>query len=109
MEVKDHARYDWGDSDKRIEAILKSGQFAAKSEIPDRNKLTYENGYYVKIVSIFVDIVSSSKLTNFAEKPELARIYRCFISECTAIMKSHESCKEISIHGDCVWGGFLNR
>lgn len=33
-------------------------------------------------------------------------MYRCFISECVAIMNSESICEEISINGDCVWRGF---
>ena len=33
-------------------------------------------------------------------------MYRCFISECTAIMNAESICEEININGDCVWGVF---
>ena len=45
-------------------------------------------------------------MTNSNYRSTLAKIYRCFISECTAIMNEQDICKEISIKGDCVWGVF---
>lgn len=106
MEVKDHANYYRYDSDKRIDEILDSLDFSNATKIPQRDRLTYKNGYRVTVASIFVDIISSSELTNLTYQADLAKIYRCFISECTAIMKSHEKCREISIQGDCVWSVF---
>lgn len=106
MEVKDHARYCRSDSDKRMDEMLESMEYMDLDKIPLRERLTYNNGYRVNVASIFVDIISSSELTNLAYQADLAKIYRCFISECTAIMKSHEKCREISIQGDCVWSVF---
>ena len=45
-------------------------------------------------------------MTDVHKRPTLAKIYRCFISECTALMNSLLICKEINIHGDCVGGVF---
>lgn len=45
-------------------------------------------------------------MTDEHKRPTLAKIYRCFISECTALMNSQTICKEININGDCVWGVF---
>ena len=45
-------------------------------------------------------------MTDEHKRSVLAKLYRSFISECTAIMNSESSCKEISINGDCVWGVF---
>ena len=45
-------------------------------------------------------------MTSEHKRPTLAKMYRAFISECTAIMNSSEHCKEININGDCVWGVF---
>ena len=59
----------------------------------------------VNVNSLFIDIVGSSDMTDVHKRPTLAKIYRCFISECTAIMNDAalgDLCKEINIHGDCV-------
>ena len=77
-----------------------------ENNIPSRDKLTFKNGYYVDVTSIFIDIVDSSKLTDGHKRPTLAKMYRCFLSECVAIMNSYTICKEININGDCVWGVF---
>lgn len=77
-----------------------------KNSLPSRDKLTYKNGYYVDVTALFIDIVDSSKLTDGNKRPTLAKMYRAFLSECVAIMNSYESCKEININGDCVWGVF---
>ena len=77
-----------------------------ENSIPSRDKLTYKNGYYVDVTAIFIDIVDSSKLTDGHKRPTLAKMYRCFLSECVAVMNSYEICKEINIYGDCVWGVF---
>ena len=106
MEVKDHAVYSRLEGDSRINEILASVDFEDATKIPHRDRLTYKNGYRVNVASMFVDIISSSELTQYAYKTGISKIYRCFISECTAIMKSHEKCREISIQGDCVWSVF---
>ena len=68
--------------------------------------MTYNNGYYVNVTALFIDIVGSSKLLEVCQRTTLAKIYRSFISECVAIISSTSQCREVSIHGDCVWGIF---
>ena len=108
MEVTNRIDYDVEKSSKRMDDILDagSGNFSDSDTIPARSSLTYTNGYYVNITALFIDIVGSSDMTDEHKRPVLAKIYRSFISECTAIMNSELSCKEISINGDCVWGVF---
>ena len=111
MESKKSTTYVYKveDSASRMDDILDASDNDYKdnkNSIPARDKLTYKNGYYVDVTSIFIDIVDSSKLTDGHKRPTLAKMYRCFLSECVAIMNSYESCKEISINGDCVWGVF---
>lgn len=111
MEVTRRINYDINNSAARMDAILGTDNrnFPDLGEIPARNELTFTNGYYVNVSALFIDIVGSSDMTNAHYRPTLAKIYRCFISECTAIMNDTalgDLCKEINIHGDCVWGVF---
>ena len=111
MESKKSTTYVYKieDSAERMDDILDANDNDYednKSNIPTRDKLTYKNGYYVDVTALFIDIVDSSKLTDGHKRPTLAKMYRCFLSECVAIMNSYEICKEININGDCVWGVF---
>ena len=101
--------YKVEDSASRMDDILDASDndySDTENNIPSRDKLTFKNGYYVDVTSIFIDIVDSSKLTDGHKRPTLAKMYRCFLSECVAIMNSYTICKEININGDCVWGVF---
>ena len=111
MESKKSTTYTYKveDSVGRMDDILDASDNDyedSENSIPSRDKLTFKNGYYVDVTSIFIDIVDSSKLTDGHKRPTLAKMYRCFLSECVAIMNSYEICKEININGDCVWGVF---
>lgn len=108
METIRHIVYDIDKSSERMDEILNAGdeEFSDLPNIPPRDDLTYTNGAYVNIAALFIDMVGSSDMTNSHYRPTLAKIYRCFISECTAIMNGQDICKEISIKGDCVWGVF---
>lgn len=108
MEVTSRITYDVEKSASRMDDILNAGNgnYSDSSSIPARSSLTYTNGYYVYITALFIDIVGSSDMTDEHKRPTLAKMYRSFISECTAIMNSESNCKEISINGDCVWGVF---
>lgn len=108
MEAKNHIIYDVEKSSQRMDDILNAGNgnYSDSTSIPQRSSLTYTNGYYVNITALFIDIVGSSDMTDEHRRPTLAKMYRCFISECTAIMNAREKCKEININGDCVWGVF---
>lgn len=108
METTTHTAYNIDKSSQRMDDILNAGNgnFSDSQSIPQRSSLTYTNGYYVNISALFIDIVGSSDMTDEHKRPTLAKMYRCFISECTAILNAHSICKEISINGDCVWGVF---
>lgn len=111
MEVTRRINYDINNSAERMDAILDADNrnFPDLIKIPHRNALTFTNGCYVDVTALFIDIVDSSRMTDDHYRPTLAKIYRCFISECTAIMNNAalgDLCKEINIHGDCVWGVF---
>ncbi len=109
MEVTNRISYDVEKSAERMDDILnaESGNYCDKDSIPARSSLTYTNGFYVNITALFIDIVESSNMTDSSKRPTLAKIYRSFISEATAILNDTGlKCKEISINGDCVWGVF---
>lgn len=100
--------YDFEKSRKRIDEILNTSDtsFEEVDSIPNRDKLTFTNGYYVNCSALFIDIRGSSELTTKYKRPTLARIYRTYISELVALMNGDSNCKEINIHGDSVWGVF---
>ena len=109
MEVTNRISYDVEKSAERMDDILNagSGNYCDKDSIPARSSLTYTNGFYVNVTALFIDIVGSSDMTDSSKRPTLAKIYRSFISEATAILNDTGlKCKEISINGDCVWGVF---
>ena len=107
MEVKKTIPYNYLDSVKRIDDYLNNnGDYQDIDSIPVRNSLSYSNGYYIDCYALFVDIRASSELPKNHQKRVLAKIYRSYISELTAVMQSFENCKEVNIVGDCVSGIF---
>lgn len=104
-----HKTYEFEKSKERIDDILKTADksFEEVDKIPSRDKLTFNNGFYVnKTSALFVDIRNSSKLPSKYKRPVLARIYRSYISEVVAVINGNDDCAEININGDCVWGVF---
>ncbi len=100
--------YDYEASFARIDDILgqPQGNFEERKTLPDRDELTYTNGFYAYCSALFVDVRDSSTLPTLYRRPALAKLYRAFISETVAILNSHASAREINIVGDCVWGVF---
>lgn len=100
--------YDVNKSSERIDKILNanSSNYEESKTIPDRKELTYENGYYINVGAIFIDVRQSSSLTDEHKRPKLAKLYRSYISEVVAILNAYPHCKEINIVGDCVSGIF---
>lgn len=101
--------YNFEKSLERIDNILNSNDnnyIENGNKIPSREQLTFTNGFYVNVSSLFVDIRDSSSLSNSHRRPTLAKIYRLFISEVVAIMNGEPNCNEINIIGDCVSGIF---
>lgn len=103
-----NVKYDFENSLKRIDEILDADnkQYEEKDTLPSRESLTFTNGFYVDCTALFVDICDSSKLPNYQNRPVLAKIYRSFISELVALFNGADNCKEVNIHGDCVWAVF---
>jgi len=101
--------YDYEKSKQRIDDILDANDtvYEEVEKIPSRDKLTFNNGFYVtKTSALFIDIRGSSKLATDYKRPTLAKIYRSYISECVAVINGNSYCAEVNIHGDCVWGVF---
>lgn len=95
-------------SDARLRAILDlaDDSFVDTERIPDPERLTYDNGFYVECASVFIDIRGSSAMTAKHTHAELGKIYRAYISECVAVMNQDLNCREIFIQGDCVGAVF---
>lgn len=100
--------FDFNASLERIDEILNADnkKYEEKDSIPARSNLTFTNGFYVNCTALFVDICDSSKLTDYQNRPVLAKIYRSFISELVALFNGAANSKEVNINGDCVWAVF---
>lgn len=105
MEAK-YSQYDYQQSRERIDEILNSSdaEYKDSKSIPSRDKLTFNNGYYVDCSAIFVDMRKSKDLNSKHKRPTLAKIYKTYISELVSVLRDHPKISEISIEGDCVWG-----
>jgi len=101
-----HKVYDHVASFSRLDDILAqpAGNYEEVQALPDRDKLTFTNGYYAYCSALFIDIRESSKLPELYNRPALAKLYRAYISELVAIFNSLDCAREINIVGDCVWG-----
>jgi 5-methylcytosine-specific restriction protein B len=100
--------YVIADSDARISEILAAADdsFAEVAAIPDLNRLTYTNGFYVECAALFIDIRGSSQLVAKHRSSTLGKLYRAYISESIAVMNQDANCGEIFIQGDCVGAVF---
>lgn len=111
------ASYDHTRSFRRLDEILDSPEdeildspevdYQERDDLPSRDDLTYTNGFYVRTAALFVDIRNSSALPDrYNSFPKLAKLYRAFISEVTAVLDGTPECEEVNIVGDGVWGVF---
>jgi class 3 adenylate cyclase len=100
--------YDYQKSIERITEILDSSDasYESKTGIPPRDSLTFNNGFYVDVTVVFVDIRGSKQLAEKHTRPVLAKIYRSYISEVVAVLRGDASVSEIYIEGDGVWAVF---
>jgi class 3 adenylate cyclase len=103
-----YSAYDHLASVARIDEILEGADtsYEEVDSIPSRDKLTFNNGFYVNCSALFVDMRGSSSLPSKYKRPTLAKIYRSYISEAVAIMNGDANCAEINIVGDAVAGIF---
>ncbi|MFE9219769.1 adenylate/guanylate cyclase domain-containing protein [Streptomyces lavendulae] len=97
--------YDHVASASRIKEYLTGaqGSYEEVDTLPDRDKLTFANGFYANCSAIFVDIRGSSKLPDHYKRPRLARIYRAYLSELVAIFNGSSLTREVNIAGDAAW------
>ncbi|WP_128817863.1 adenylate/guanylate cyclase domain-containing protein [Streptomyces sp. S063] len=97
--------YDYEASFKRLKDILNQADvnYEKTDSLPDREKLTYSNGFYAYCSALFIDIRGSSKLPSKYRRPTLARLYRAYVSEVVAILNSDPYCREVNIVGDGAW------
>ncbi|URM41355.1 MULTISPECIES: adenylate/guanylate cyclase domain-containing protein [Acinetobacter] len=100
--------YDFEKSRDRIDEILGSSDnnYEDKKEIPNRDNLTFTNGYYIFCSAIFIDMRGSKEFSKKHTRPVTAKIYRSYISELVAVLNGNSRLREIYIEGDCVWGVF---
>jgi len=103
-----HIQYDLEDSVERMDEIISASDnsFQELKNIPSRDRLTFNNGFYTDCSALFVDIRKSSELTGKHTRPRLAKLYRTYISEVVAVMNGNPNCAEINVVGDCVSGIF---
>jgi class 3 adenylate cyclase len=97
--------YDHVASADRIKEYLTGaqGSYEEVDTLPDRDKLTFTNGFYANCSAIFVDIRGSSQLPKHYKRPRLARIYRAYLSELVAIFNGSSLTREVNIAGDAAW------
>ncbi|MBK6871326.1 MAG: adenylate/guanylate cyclase domain-containing protein [Kineosporiaceae bacterium] len=97
--------YDHIASFARLDSILAQSQssYEEVDALPDRDRLTYANGFYAYCSALFVDIRDSSKLPSKYQRPALAKLYRAYISEMVAILNGTRLAREVNIVGDGVW------
>lgn len=97
--------YDYVASARRIDDYLAApaGNYEEVDNLPDRDRLTFTNGFYANCSAIFVDIRDSSSLPRHYNRPALAKLYRAYLSEMVAIFNSDPGTREINIAGDAVW------
>jgi class 3 adenylate cyclase len=100
--------YDFRRSFERIDEVLnsKDENYTESSNLPSRDSLTFSNGFYAKAAALFVDIRRSSSLPTKYAVPKLAKLYRAFVSEAVAVLDGCDTCDEINIVGDGLWGVF---
>lgn len=78
MEANHKMFYDVEKSAERIDDILNASNdnFADKNSIPSRSELTFNNGFYVYVTALFIDIVGSSDMTDEHKRPTLFSSYQ---------------------------------
>lgn len=103
-----YSNYDYTKSIERIDNILNSSDssYDKHTGIPSKDSLTYNNGFYVDVTVLFIDIRGSKELSSKHTRPVLAKIYRAYISEVITVMKGNTCINEIYIEGDGLWAVF---
>lgn len=98
--------YNYLDGVTRIDETL-AGEDTSYEEldsIPSRDRLSFNNGFYVNCSALFIDLRGSTSLASTYKRPTLSKIYRSYISESVALINSLDKCAEVMIEGDGVIG-----
>jgi len=104
--------YDYEKSRDRIDSILnnKSEKVIAKeNKFPSETLLTFDNIITSTIDVIFVDIRSSTELSEALAQNNvklLTKVYRAYISEVIVVMKGNPNIERVYIEGDGIWAVF---
>ncbi len=69
-------------------------------------RLTFENGYYVDVTVLFIDIRGSKGLSEKHTRLVLSKIYRSYISEVISVIRGNSFISEINVEGDGIWAVF---
>lgn len=103
-----HSTYNFNKSISNFDDILNSSDsnYVTHNGIPNKNRLTFENGFYVDVTVLFIDIRGSKELSTKHNKPVLAKIYRSYISEVIAAIRGNPHISEINVEGDGIWAVF---
>lgn len=103
-----YSEYDYKSSLTRIDELLDGADasYIDSTGIPARESLTFNNGFYVDVTVLFVDMRSSKGLAEKHTRPVLAKIYRAYISELIAVFRGNSKISEIYIEGDGLWAVF---
>jgi len=106
-----YSAYDYTNSLTRIDELLagSDASYIDSNGIPGRDSLTFNNGYYVDVTVLFIDMRSSKALAEKHTRPVLAKIYRTYISELVAVLRGNSKISEIYIEGDGIWAVFDTR
>lgn len=103
-----YSSYDFNKSISNFDEILNSSDsnYVTHKGIPNKNDLTFTNGYYVDVTVLFIDIRGSKELSTKHTRPVLAKIYRAYISEVISVIGGNSYISEINVEGDGIWAVF---
>jgi len=104
----EYTKYNHMNSLSRVKNTLDTIDevYKESNTIPNRNTLTDQNGFYVNITVLHVDIRKSKKLFDNNSYAVLSKIYRLYISEVMAVLKGNKNICEVGIEGDGIWAVF---
>ncbi|MGD6850810.1 MAG: adenylate/guanylate cyclase domain-containing protein [Candidatus Bathyarchaeia archaeon] len=104
----DYTEYNFKRGIERINQIIDTpdAKYEELEKLPTRDSLTYTNGFHVKCAALFVVIRDPAELTDLHRNNRLAKLYRIYLSEVTAVMNGNSKCAEINIAGTCISGFF---
>lgn len=98
-----HTEFNIKNSVERISNIIRSNNsYEERDSIPPLKELSFTNGFYAKCSVVCVSVRTSPQLTELHKSRDMAKLYRAYISEVTAVMNGNQKCAEICINGDCI-------